>query len=282
MGAVAREPGIPALPCPSPQPDAPQPEALQPDTDMTCPGTIPFESEAIVNCLKREVQLKKVCQKILCRQVVELAARERGIEVTSEEIQAEADQQRYAMRLESAAATIAWLESEMITPEDWEAGIRDRLLARKLAEHLFSHQVERYFAENRLNFDCIYLYRIVVPYEQLAQELFYEIEENEISFFEAAHLYDIDQRRRLQCGYEGKLPRMSLKPELAAIVFGARVGEVIGAIQTDQGYELLLVEEFEQAELTAEVRQQIIDQLFNEWLNSELNYLSASHNHLLT
>lgn len=250
------------------------------EVDMPNSAPIPLDATEVVNCLKREVQLKKVCQKVLCQQAISQAAQEQGIKVTAEEIQTEADRQRYGMRLESAAATIAWLESEMITPEDWEAGIRERLLAQKLAKHLFGHQVERYFAENRLNFDCIHLYRIVVPYEQLAQELFYEIEENEISFFEAAHLYDIDERRRLQCGYEGKLPRMSLKPELAALVFGAKSGEVLRAIQTEQGYELLLVEEFEKAELTQDVRQQIIDQLFSEWLNSELNYLIANHSNL--
>lgn len=33
-----------------------------------------------------------------------------------------------------------------------------------------------------------------------------------------------------------------------------------------------MVEEFIQAELTPAIRQQILDQLFGEWLESELNY----------
>ena len=34
-----------------------------------------------------------------------------------------------------------------------------------------------------------------------------------------------------------------------------------------------MVEEFIAAELTPETRQQILDKLFQEWLESELNYL---------
>ncbi|MFM7424755.1 MAG: hypothetical protein ACKO7W_07170 [Elainella sp.] len=36
---------------------------------------------------------------------------------------------------------------------------------------------------------------------------------------------------------------------------------------------LLMVEEFISAELTPEIRQEIIQRLFREWLESELNYL---------
>jgi parvulin-like peptidyl-prolyl isomerase len=231
-----------------------------------------FEPEIIIEFLKREVQLKEVCRKILCRQVIDRAAQERGITIAPEEIQIEADRQRHQRRLESAAATFAWLQDQMITPDEWEAGIRDSLISQKLATALFTDEVGKYFTEHRLDFEQILLYKIVVPYEQLAQEIFYQVEESEISFYEAAHLYDIDERRRLQCGYEGKLYRWSLKPEIAAIIFSARAGEIITPFQTDQGYELLMVEEFISAELTPEIAQKITHQLFGEWLESELNY----------
>ena len=91
--------------------------------------------------------------------------------------------------------------------------------------------------------------------------------------FEAAHLYDLDERRRLTCGFEGKVSRWKLKPDLAAKVFAANPREVVEPIQTDAGFELLMVEEFVAAELTPETRQQILDKLFQEWLESELNYL---------
>ena len=82
-----------------------------------------------------------------------------------------------------------------MTIEAWEAGIRDRLLAQKLARSLFDREIRSFFAHNKLGFEQALLYQILVPYQKLAQELFYQIEENEINFFQAAHLYDIDKRR---------------------------------------------------------------------------------------
>jgi parvulin-like peptidyl-prolyl isomerase len=230
------------------------------------------EPDEIVAFLKQTLSLKEIYQRILYKQVISQAAEERGITVTPEEIQAEADRQRREKRLEKAADTLAWLSEQMITPDDWEAGIRHQVLAQKLAKHLFDQEIEKYFAQNKLDFERIVLYQIVVASDKLAQELFYQIEDREISFYEAAHLYDIDKKRRLNCGYEGELYRWSLKPDIAA-VFSGKPGEVLGPFSSDQGCHLLMVEEFIPAELTLERYQEILDSMFQEWLASELNYM---------
>ena len=237
---------------------------------------VSIEQDEIVSLLKKDIQLKEVCQKVLYQRVINQSAKEKGITLTPEEIQAEANRQRHEKRLEKAADTLAWLAAQMITVDDWEAGIRDRLLTQKLAECLFAKEAEKFFAQNRLDFEQILLYQIIVPYEKLAQELFYQIEEREISFYETAHLYDIDERRRYQCGYEGKLYRWSLKPDIAAVVFSARPGGVIGPIKTERGYHLFRVEEFISTELTAEITQEIINKMFKEWLASEVTHMLHS------
>ncbi len=166
----------------------------------------------------------------------------------------------------------------MVTTEEWEAGIKNRLLAQKLAANLFDKEVESYFAQNRLDFDQFILYQIVVPYEQLAQEIYYQIEEEEISFYEAAHLYDMDEARRYRCGYEGKIGRWSLPPRLAEAIGNAHLGHIVGPIATEeeQKYHILMIEEFIPAELTPERHQDIVNRLFQEWLTGEFN--SVVHN----
>jgi parvulin-like peptidyl-prolyl isomerase len=226
--------------------------------------------ELIVDCLKREIAFKEICRRVMSQKIIHRMAEARNIDVTAAEIQTEANRQRYQRHIESAADTFAWLAEEQITPEDWEAGICDRLLAQKLAESLFANEVESYFIEHRLSFEQVLLYQLTVPYPQLAQELLYQIEENEISFYEAAHLYDLDKQRRLQCGYVGKLCRLNFQPEIAAILLGANPGEIVGPIQSEQGYSLLMVEEFIQAKLTPEIRSIILDRLFQGWLEREL------------
>ena len=237
-----------------------------------------MDADEVVVYLKKNLQLKSLNQKILSQKIIDQAARERGVTVTPEEIQAEADRIRLERRLEKAADTLAWLAEEMISPDDWEAGICDRLLAKKLADAMFAKDVEKTFAQNKLDYEQILLYQIVVPYEKLAYELFYQIEEEEISFYEAAHLYDIDERRRNLCGCEGKIYRWGLKPEIAAAVFSAQPGDVIPPLKTDSGYHLFLVEEFIPAQLTPEISKQLIDKMFKEWLTGELNYIRQNSN----
>ena len=232
-----------------------------------------IEATEIIELLRQDLQLKPFCQKVLQKKVIDKAAGERGLTVTPEEIQVVGDQLRREKRLEKAADTIAWLADQMISVEDLEAGICDRILSQKLAEHLFAKDVEKIFVQNKLQFDQIILYQIIVTNLQLAQEIFYEIQEGEISFFDAAHLYDIDENRRHLCGCEGKVDRWGLKPDIAVAVFSAKPGEVIRPIETERGYHLFMVEQFIPAELTPERYQEILHNLFNEWLANEVNYL---------
>ena len=240
---------------------------------MNEPPRVAIEPEEIVSFLKLKIGYKEVRQAILSQRLIEQAAKERGLTVTSEEIQSEAERQRREKRLEKASDTLAWLADELIAAEDWEAGIRSQILEKKLAEGLFAKDVEKFYAQNQFDFEQVLLYQIIIPYERVAQELFYQIEEEEISFYEAAHLYDVDEKRRSQCGYEGKVHRWSLKPDIVAVIFSAEPGQVIGPLQTEQGYHLLLVEEFIPAQLTPVVYQDILNRMFKEWLTQELNYM---------
>lgn len=243
---------------------------------MNILSRLSVETDELVDFFKKNVQLKEVYEKVLHQKIINQSAQEKGIIVTPEEIQVEADQMRFERRLEKASDTLAWLTDQMMTPDDWEAGIRDRLLYKKLANLLFSKEVEKFFAQNRLDFDQVLLYQIIVSDEKLAQELFYQLEEQEISFYEVAHIYNIDEKRREQCGFEGKLDRWNLNPEIAAVVFAASLGEVIKPIKIDQRYHIFMVEKFIPSELTPERYQNILDGLFKEWLASELTYLLHS------
>lgn len=73
---------------------------------------IAIAPEEIVRFLKSEINYKEVCQNILFQRVINRVAQERGIAVTTEEIEAEAERQRRDKRLEKASDTLAWLAEE--------------------------------------------------------------------------------------------------------------------------------------------------------------------------
>ncbi|MGL4622248.1 MAG: peptidylprolyl isomerase, partial [Chroococcidiopsis sp.] len=59
-----------------------------------------IEFAEIVSYLQKSLQLKEVCQQILYRRIIERVARERGLTVEAEEIQAELERQRRDRDLE--------------------------------------------------------------------------------------------------------------------------------------------------------------------------------------
>ncbi len=246
--------------------------------DMVQFHNIQIDLAEIEEHLKQELKLKQICCDILYQKIIEQVAARTNIAVTPEETQTEANNIRRSKRLEKASDTLAWLQDNMLDADEWEIGINKSLLAQKVAHHLFDKKVEPYFTQNRLDFDQFIVYQLLVPYQKLAQELFYQIEEEEISFYQAAHLYDIDEERRYVCGYEGKVHRWNFPPDIAAAIFKTPipVGEIIGPLQSEQGYHLFKIEDYLPAQLTPDVFQEIIDKLFKQWLDSELNYMLHS------
>ncbi len=234
---------------------------------------IGIQIESVVDLLKQELSLHTICRQLIYKRIIRTSAQERGIEVTEEESQAEADRLRRELRLESAQKTLEWLQERMITADEWEASIRDRLLAQKLADTMFGQTATRQFHQQRLDYEKVSLYKIATSDRKLAQELAYQIEEGEISFFEAAHRYDNDLNRQRCCGYEGELSRWSLPPDITASVFGAPAQTVIGPINLEPEYGLFFVDEFIQPELTEEVYRAACDRLFYEWLDREMQRL---------
>lgn len=240
-------------------------------------SAIPLENQEIVDFLRRDLRLKSIYQEIIYQRIVNQAAQEQALQVTAAEIQAELDRIRYENRFEHPSQLLAWLTEQMLTLSELEQSIYQRLLAQKLANRLFADEVQNLFSQYRSDFEQILIYKIVVPYESLAYEIFYQIEEEEISFFEAAHIYDVDEARRLYCGYEGRQQRRELQPEIARILFNAQIGQVVGPLKTsDNIYELFLVDDFISPELTPVLYEDILNQMFQEWIENEFDtYLSS-------
>lgn len=233
---------------------------------------IPLGAEEIVDFLKRDVRLKAIYQEIIYQKIVNRAAQERGLTITSEETRVELNRILREKNSIKPSDISDWLADQMLTWDDLETRVRERLLTTKLAKHLFSNEVQELFSQRPSDFEQILLYKLTVPYESLAYEIFYQIAEEEISFYEAAHLYDVDERRRLHCGYEGKQSRYKLNPEIAEMLFNANIGEVIGPLKSPtETYDLFLVDDFFSAELTNEVYEDLVTQRLETWLEKELD-----------
>jgi PPIC-type PPIASE domain len=235
---------------------------------MSQPITV--TNEDILQQVKLSCKIPEIVEQIVTRKMIIAAAEEAGIKVEVEELQKAADQIRLANKIDSADDTWKWLDKHGLSLDDFEEIAYISLISGKLVKHLFADKVEPYFFENQLDYVGVVMYEVVLDDEDLALELFYGIKEGEMSFYDVAHKYIQDTELRRKGGYQGIIKRKELKPEISAGVFTAKPPQVLKPIVTSKGLHLILVEEIIQPQLDNKLRNQILTDLFDEWIKRQM------------
>ncbi|WP_427160500.1 peptidylprolyl isomerase [Aliinostoc sp. HNIBRCY26] len=234
---------------------------------------ITITSEDIISQIKISFKTSEVIEDILSFKIIQNAAEQAGITVSDQELQQAADQLRLSQNLKNADDTWEWLNKNYLSLEDFEKLVYKNTLSGKLAVHLFADKIEPYFYEHQLDYVSVVCYEVLLEDEDLAMELFYAIQEGEMSFFEVAHKYIENKDVRRKLGYKGKLYRKDLKPEISAAVFAAKPPQLLKPILTSKGAHLILVEEVIQPELNNLLRHKIATELFNDWVKQQIEQL---------
>nr|AVH79526.1 hypothetical protein [Synechococcus sp. PCC 9341] len=231
---------------------------------------INITDQEIIKQLKLSGKMPEIIEGIVNRQIITQEGNHVQINVETEELQQAADQFRLANNLQSAEETHKWLEKNQLSVEDFEEMLHFSIVSGKLANHLFADKIEPYFYQNQLNYAKVIMYEVILDDEDLAMELYYAIDEDEMSFWEVAHQYIKDQELKRKGGYLGKVKRQELKPEISATVFAANPPQVLKPIMTSQGVHLIFVEEIIQPKLDEKTHYQILADLFSEWLKKQV------------
>lgn len=236
---------------------------------------ITISCEDILHQVKLSCQIPSIIEGIVTRKIIADAAAGAGIKVETEELQKAADNIRIMSKLKSADDTWAWLQKHGLSLDDFEELIYNNVISGKLAQHLFADKVEPFFVEHQLDYAGVVMYEVVLDDEDLAMELFYGIQEGEMSFYEVAHQYIQDTELRRKGGYRGIVRRKELKPEISAAVFAVKPPQVLKPIVTSSGVQLIFVKEIIQPELDNKLCYQILSDLFEGWLKQQIEQLKV-------
>jgi parvulin-like peptidyl-prolyl isomerase len=241
------------------------------------PDTItPLSLNELFHQLKLSQQLPVLVEKAIAQRVVQQAAAERHIQTEASELQLAANRFRQKNGLLEAQQTWRWLQKHGLSLDDLEMIIVQEVLAEKLAEHLFADQIEAYFVERQLDYAQAVLYEVILPDYDLAMELFYGLQEQEISFAQVVQQYSSDATHRRVGGYRGALSRKDLKSVVSAAVFAAKPPQLLKPIQSREGVHLIYVEDIIQPILTEELRSQIRSDLFSRWLKKQIGKINLA------
>jgi len=189
-----------------------------------------------------------------------------GVSVTEEQVQEFADSYRAAHDMYEASQTEAFLRRTGLSEDDLYDYCQAQALRQAVREKLSGDaEVHAYFMAHLGEFDRARLSRIVVESRELAKELRMRIAEDGEQFQTLARTYSRDDQTRHAGGYVGVVRRRELGNELSALVFASEPGALVGPVEEDEQYHLILVEELLKARLDDAVREEIKDRLLEEW-----------------
>jgi parvulin-like peptidyl-prolyl isomerase len=245
---------------------------------LVLPEISPATDETVIAYLRYSYKLAEMAALAERDALILAVCGQLGITISDEELQAAGDTFRLEHKLLGASETLAWLGQQRISVEDWSQGIRVSLLTQKLKEHLFGEVVDSHYMTNRDNYRRVALSQILVRDLTEALKIAQALRVENTSFCALALEHSRGKQSQQNAGFVGVRFLAELLPEIAKAVAEAKEGEVVEPIQTKLGYHILRVEKWFAPELN-EVREQILESLFQGWLEGGSNSHADNEHH---
>jgi len=242
---------------------------------LSLPEILTATDEEILAYMRRSWRIAEIAATAEREALIISLCKELSITVSEEELQTAGDTFRQERKLLGASETLSWLKQQCITVEDWSQGIRVSLLKQKLKEYLFGESVDSDYIKNLANYQRVALSQIVVSDLTRAVKIAQALQEKNASFCVLALEYSKGKQSRENGGFVGIRFTAELLPEITRAITDVKEGQIIGPIQTKIGYHILRVEKWFSAEMK-EVRDQVLEFMFQSWLESTIHSNSAA------
>lgn len=204
-------------------------------------------------------------------------ALELGLGVSTEDLQQAADAFRKANGLLKAEDTLAWLNTQEHSIEDFEQALEFSMLQERLRNHIASDQlVTRRFQSEGAAFNAAELSQIVLFDRDEAVLVQRTITSGAMEFFDAAREYSEDFETRGAGGYIGWRSRSALPPDLADTILSAEPGDLIGPVEVGDVYVIIRVLAIRAPKLDQASRTQLRETIFREWMDEQLHETGAN------
>jgi parvulin-like peptidyl-prolyl isomerase len=243
---------------------------------MNLPEIKPATDAEILAYLRSSRQIAEMAFQTERNNLILQVCEQLNLTVSEEELQIEGDKFRQENKLLGATETLNWLAQQRITVENWSQGLGNLLLTQKLKEHLFGEAVDGHYLNNRDNYQRVALSQILVKDLSLSMQIIHKLKEEKTSFCVLALEYSQGKQSQENGGFVGIRFLQELLPEIAQAIKNVAEGEIINPVQTKLGYHVIKVEKWYRAELK-EVREQILNSLFEIWLKGAFQFEQNGH-----
>jgi len=196
----------------------------------------------------KEAAGRQILQQMIDRQIIEDAFQKAGLKLSEEDIAASI--QEMQSRAPSPAAFEEYLAARGVTLEDLrndlELQMKVELLATKDVA-VTEQQLKEFYKEHKDRYDKplrVKMSEIVTPGKQQAEQALEALKKGNVSFADVAQQFSISPATRQYGGQRPVTPIDQIFPmELRQAVYSAKEGELLGPIETQQGWYVLQIDQ---------------------------------------
>ncbi len=176
---------------------------------------------------------------------------------------------RLKQKLTTSELFQLWLVSQNLKYADFRRSIAFRLQVEALKTKVAAPKVQDYFLQRKALLDRIVLSRIVVESAEMAQDLKEKVEQYDADFTQLAKQYAcVDDS--VVGGVVGAVMRGQIPKPIYEATENAQQGQIVGPIEIEGRYCLLKIEQLLPAKLEGEIKQELENHIFDQWLKEKM------------
>lgn len=165
-----------------------------------------------------------------------------------------------------------WLQKQGMTLEQIQKLAIRPLQLEKFKAANWGHRIESYFLTRKSSFDRVTYSLIRTKDKELAQELFFRIQEGEQSFAELARQYSRGPEADAG-GLLGPVPLTQPHPAISKCLSISQPGQLWSPRPVAEWFVIIRLEEIFPAKLNDLMRRRLLDELFETWLQEHIHQI---------
>jgi parvulin-like peptidyl-prolyl isomerase len=168
-----------------------------------------------------------------------------------------------------------WCDRQNMTPAYFNEVMVRKLRVEKFKHLYFAAQVESEFLRIKSDFDQVEYSLIQTADLALAQELYFQLRDDQADFAQLAQRYSLGSECQTG-GWVGPIPLSTLPVEVTKLFGNKQIGTVYAPVAIGDRYWVVRLEGLMVARLTEAIRANLIERLYARWLQSQVQALIAT------
>jgi parvulin-like peptidyl-prolyl isomerase len=180
-------------------------------------------------------------------------------------------------RITSEADLQNWMDYHSVMPSQLEGIMTRSLRIEKFKQETFGPKAEGHFLGRKAQFDKVLYSLIRMKDMAAAQEIYFRLQANEQPFDELAREYSQGAEAKTG-GLVGPFEMATLQQPMANILAQSQPGQLWPPMTIGEWVVIIRMEQRISARLDEVMRQKLVNDLFNEWIQQELSSQSKMTN----